>query len=85
MGYIEGCVVAMQQSITQGRKSELSSCFCTNYSALLRFGKVTNNLRQYWGWGWGLWHCSSEESSYAHRNSEVGQEAHVQQLPLCHV
>lgn len=38
MRYMQGSIVAMQH----GRKSELSFCLCTNYPALLRFGKVNS-------------------------------------------
>lgn len=39
---IRGLCWGHQQTIARGRESELSSCFGTNYPALLRFGKVTS-------------------------------------------
>lgn len=58
----KGCVVAMQQTRTHGRESELSSCFGTNYPVLLRFGKVTSASEtvlgtQHW---WGVQLCPQE-------------------------
>lgn len=75
----KGCVVAMQQTTTHDRESELSSCFGTNYPVSLRFGKVTSASEtvlgtQHW---WGVQLCPE--------NSGVVKEAHTQKMLVCHV